>query len=251
MENLVNVTIKGKINEYPTGTSIFNISQDYNEEYKNDIILAIVDNKLKELHKRVKKDCEIEFITTISKDGRKTYERGLIIVMLKAIYNVLGKEIARHVSIEYSVSNGVYCSLYTMEGLTADDVKNIKIEMKSIIEKDLPIEKKTIGTDEALELFNEYGMYDKAKLFKYRRVSKTNIYNLDGFEDYFYGYMPISTGVLKYFDLLYYEGGIMLVLPSKKILRKLMNIKLSQSFSIHYKNQTNGRNLLQLIQLEN
>ncbi|NMB44142.1 MAG: nucleoside kinase [Clostridiales bacterium] len=216
MEDLVKVMIGGKAKEYPRGTTYLQISKEYQAEYENDIILVLVDNKLRELGKTLEKNCELEFVTTKEKDGRKTYIRGLIIVMLKAIYNVLGKEIARHVSVEYSVSNGLYCALYTKEDLTEEDVKNIKVEMENIIAKDLPIEKKTIGTDDAIDLFHEYGMYDKEKLFKYRRVSKTNIYNLDGFEDYYYGYMPTSTGILKYFDLVYYDDGIMLVLPSTK-----------------------------------
>lgn len=216
MENLVKVTINGTVKEYPQGIRLDHISQGYKDEFEDDIILCLIDNQPKELHKTVEKDCELEFITTKDNDGRKTYIRGLIIIMLKAIYNVLGKEIARHVSIEYSASNGLYCSLYTKNDLTENDVKNIKAEMEDIVARDIPIEKKTIDTDEAIELFHEYGMYDKERLFKYRRVSKTNIYNLDGFQDYYYGDMPIRTGILKYFDLMYYEDGIMLVLPSKK-----------------------------------
>jgi uridine kinase len=59
-------------------------------------------------------------------------------------------------------------------------------------------------------------MFDKEKLFRYRRVSKANIYNLDGFEDYYYGYMPPSSGMLKFFDLTAYDNGLLLILPSRK-----------------------------------
>lgn len=216
MEDLVKVTIGGKVKEYKKGTTYLNISKEYQGEYDNDIILVQVDNNLSELHNTVERDCRLEFVTTKDKDGKKTYNRGLIIVMLKAIYNVLGKDIARHVSVEYSVSNGLYCELYTKDDLAKEDVTKIKKEMEDIVARDLPIEKKTISTDDATKLFHEYGMYDKEKLFKYRRASTTNIYNLDGFEDYYYGYMPTSTGILRYFDLVYYEGGIVLVVPTSR-----------------------------------
>jgi uridine kinase len=88
--------------------------------------------------------------------------------------------------------------------------------MKQLVNKDIPFLKRSIGTDDAVSLFAFYKMYDKEKLFKYRRVSKANIYNLDGFEDYYYGYMPPSTGMLKYFDLMLYEDGFVLVLPRMK-----------------------------------
>ena len=67
---------------------------------------------------------------------------GLIILMLRAIYNVLGKEASRGVSIDYSVSNGLYCSLYKQSKLTKEDVANIKVEMQDIVERDVIIEKK-------------------------------------------------------------------------------------------------------------
>lgn len=63
--------------------------------------------------------------------------------------------------------------------------------MLDIVSRDIPIVKRSIGTDDAIELFSKYRMYDKEKLFRYRRVSKANIYSLDGFEDYYYGYMPL------------------------------------------------------------
>jgi uridine kinase len=92
----------------------------------------------------------------------------------------------------------------------------VKKEMRSIIKRDIPFMKRSIATAEAAELFHKYQMYDKEKLFRYRRVSSANLYNLDGFEDYYYGYMPASTGILKYFDIFPYEDGFILMLPIKE-----------------------------------
>ena len=59
-------------------------------------------------------------------------------------------------------------------------------------------------------------MYDKARLFNYRRASRVNVYRLGDYDDYFYGYMVMSTRYLKYFDLQMYEEGFILRLPNKK-----------------------------------
>ena len=59
-------------------------------------------------------------------------------------------------------------------------------------------------------------MYDKEKLFRYRRVSKVNLYRINEFEDYYYGYMVPSTGYLKYYDLHLYGDGFVLQLPVKE-----------------------------------
>lgn len=215
MEEKVQVEINGTVKEYPKGVRLLDISREYQKDYKEDIILAFVDNRLRELQKTVQKDCHIRFVTTEEDAGHKTYNRGVTLVMLKAIYSVVGAVNIRKISIEYSVGNGLYCQTDTKEAITGEQCRAIKEKMQSLIDRDLPITKRSIGTSDAIELFKQYGMHDKERLFRYRRVSKANIYNLEGFEDYYYGFMPPSTGFLKYFDLFLYEGGLMLLLPEK------------------------------------
>lgn len=215
MEEKVQVEINGTVKEYPKGVRLLDISREYQKDYKEDIILAFVDNRLRELQKTVQKDCHIRFVTTEEDAGHKTYNRGVTLVMLKAIYSVVGAVNIRKISIEYSVGNGLYCQTDTKEAITGEQCRAIKEKMQSLIDRDLPITKRSIGTADAIELFKQYGMHDKERLFRYRRVSKANIYNLEGFEDYYYGFMPPSTGFLKYFDLFLYEGGLMLLLPEK------------------------------------
>lgn len=215
MEEKVQVEINGIVKEYPKGVRLLDISREYQKDYKEDIILAFVNNRLRELQKTVQKDCHIRFVTTEEDAGHKTYNRGVTLVMLKAIYSVVGAANIHKISIEYSVGNGLYCQTDTKEAITKEQCRAIKEKMQSLIERDLPITKRSIGTADAIELFKQYGMHDKERLFRYRRVSKANIYNLEGFEDYYYGFMPPSTGFLKYFDLFLYEGGLMLLLPEK------------------------------------
>jgi uridine kinase len=220
MGETVKLNINNEIREYPKGTSYLEISKDYQNEYKEDIILVFANNRLRELAKKVQRDCTVRFVTTSEDAGHKTYTRGMTLVLLKAIYSVYETDTIEKVSVEYSISNGLYCTIKLKNddsGIVTDEQCSlIKSKMKEIVERDYTIYKKSIGTDDAIELFNHYGMFDKEKLFRYRRVSKANIYNLEGYEDYFYGYMPPSTGMLKYFDLLTYEQGIILLLPNKK-----------------------------------
>ena len=82
---MIKVKYKGEIKEYPKDTMLLDISKEYQADFDNDIILGLVNNKLRELNKRLDRDCELEFVTTKDSDGRKTYNRGLIILMLRAI----------------------------------------------------------------------------------------------------------------------------------------------------------------------
>ncbi len=212
----VRLEINGREYEYAAGTSLIEISRDFQKEYDNQIILAFVNNKLRELFKRVVENCSIRFVTTAEDAGHKTYQRGMILVMLKAFYAEFGNENVDKVSVEYTVSNGLYCDYQGREPLTKERILAVKKRMEELIHKDIPFMKRSIGTDDAVELFRRYRMYDKERLFRYRRVSKANIYSLDGFEDYYYGYMPPSSGMLKYFDLIQYDEGFLLLLPNKK-----------------------------------
>ena len=69
--------------------------------------------------------------------------------------------------------------------------------MYRLVTEDIEIEKRSMNTDDAIALFHDLGMEDKEKLFKYRRSSRVNIYVLDHYKDYFYGFMVPSTGYLR------------------------------------------------------
>ena len=216
MSETTHITIGDVSKEYPKGITLYEISKEFQGEYTNDIILACVDNKLQELNKKVEKDCEVEFITVDDANGYRTYSRGVTFMMLKAAYSVIGRDDLDKISIQFSIGNGTYCQLEGDVTLTAELVKKIEDKMHQLVEEDITFRKYSVNTDEAKNLFEYYRMMDKKKLFEYRRVSKANVYDLDGFKDYFYGYMPPSTGMLKYFSLELCEDGFVLQLPNRK-----------------------------------
>lgn len=223
---IVFVNVCGEEKKYHKDTNLYQIAQDYekklaqeNKKEKNgDIILAIVDHKLCELSRQVAKNCKVTFLTTRDEIGAKTYCRGIIFIMLRAAYRVLGRENIKKIAVEYAIGSGLFCECFFNDKsfLTKEQLEKIEEEMHHIVKEDILIKKKVLRTNEAIALFHKYKMYDKEKLFNYRRVSTANIYSIGDFEDYFYGYMPYSTGILKYFSLSMYENGFLLQLPNRK-----------------------------------
>ena len=207
------VNVFGVTVEYEQGTTYAEIAKDYKEKVDGDIILVTVNGKLCELHKKIENGCKIDFVTTKDSVGNDTYVRGAIFLMLKAFYNVLGREKIKKISVEHTLGKAVFCDYEGKEPLSNELLAKVKREMHEIADADLPILKKSIPTSEAIKMFRDLGMHDKEKLFKYRSASSTNYYELDGFKDYFYGYMPASTGILKVFDLMLYADGFLLLLP--------------------------------------
>lgn len=210
------LTILGKEREYSEGTTLFDISTDVAAEYAHPILLAMVNGKLKELRKEPKDGDVVDFVTMDTENGIRTYRRGIILVFMKAVYKVLGAKGLEKVRIEHTIGNGIYGELEGDVRADAETLALVKQEMERIVASDVPFDKKVVSTEEARKIFREHRMFEKEKLFGYRRVSKTNIYSLGGFEDYFYGYMPYSAGVLKTFDLFPYDNGFILLVPSKE-----------------------------------
>ena len=210
------VKIYDEIRQYEAGTTYLEIAKEYQKEYSHDIVLVTVDGKLQELHKKVNRDCTLNFETTACDSGHKTYKRSMSLLLVKAIYDVAEHENVDKVRIHYSVSKGYYCTIEGNVVLDQQFLDQVEARMHQMVEADLPINKKSVNTDDAIATFARYGMHDKEKLFAYRRVSKVNIYSINEFEDYYYGYMVPSTGYLKYFKLYLYDDGFVLQMPEQK-----------------------------------
>lgn len=209
------VSIGSEKRVYPAGTTYGEIAQDYQEAFQHDIILAYTGERLHELSKTLESDCEMNFLTTETTIGHNTYKRSMSMLYVKAVYDVMGHQNMDKVRMLFAVGSGYYSIIDGNAIIDETFVLKIKQRMQELIEEDVVLEKRSVHTDEAIQLFGGYGMKDKEKLFKYRRVSKVNIYKINGFEDYYYGYMVPSTKYLKYFDLKLFEDGIVLQMPKK------------------------------------
>ena len=210
------IKVNGFERSYPVGTSFLEIAKDFQKDYEDDILLARANGKLKELHKTLEEDAEVTFITFKHPVGKKTYERSAIFLLMKAFYEVIPREKIEKVQIDFALGNGIYGEV--VGDVTVDEtlLNAVRDEMRSLVEKQIPLMKRSINTDEAIELFRGHGMHDKEQLVQFRRASRVNIYSIEHFEDYYYGYMVHDTGYVKYFDLIPYHSGFLLLLPREK-----------------------------------
>lgn len=238
------VTINGEKKEYPAGISYWEIVKDYQDRQDAPVILVTVNGKLRELHKHLKKDCTLGFVTTKDAIGHNAYVRSATFILLKAIYDVAGKKNLEKTVVHYALGNGLY---FTMEGgtaITEEFLVSVKKRMEELVKEELPIVKRSVGTDEAIALFHKHHMYDKERLFRYRRVSRVNIYSIESFEDYFYGFMACHTGYVKYFDLQLYDEGFVLILPKKETPDKLDPfVPQNKIFSVQKESQEWGEKM--------
>lgn len=213
---MITVKINGEERQYPQGATYEDVANDYQKEYDNLIALAARDGKIRELFKKLTRDCEITFFTLKDDVGNKTYVRSATMLFLKAVFDVFGRETVQNCRVEFAIGNGSYISPKGKINATEENAAKIRNRMRELVEAKTPFLKKSYSLDNAMELFRREGMKDKEKLFRYRRGSFVNIYEMDGYYDYYYGYMLPNAGYVKWFDVIAYEDGFMLLLPDKK-----------------------------------
>ena len=192
------------------GIKLQDIACEFEDNYSGYIALASINNKLQELTTIISEDCTIKFLDTNTNDGYRVYSRSLTLVFImacEALYDNC------KVSIEHSLSNGLYCEVYTDKTLNEKDRESIKLKMQEIIESDYKIEKTILTKSEAIDFFNKNNMNNKAELLKYKEYDDVKIYKCNNHVDHFYGHMLPSTGYLKTFDILKYEYGFILLGP--------------------------------------
>ncbi len=211
---MITIKINGEEKQYAAGTTYDEVAAGYADKLNAPAALVMENGRLRELTREVKQGAEVSILTLADNPGHKSYVRTAVFMLVKAIYEVTGRDKEKRVKVEFSIGNGYFIRpLWENADIDEAFLAKVKNFMDEMVKADIKITKTSYSTDEAREIFREAGMRDKDRLFKYRKSSSVNVYDLDGYRDYYYGYMLPSTGRVKYFELEKYEDGFMLLLP--------------------------------------
>ncbi len=227
------VFVDGQQRQYEKGTTFEKIVEEFQPKYHGQIALVYFNRKMRELNKKLDKDGVISLITTRDSAGYLSYVRTATLMLVKTISELTGgpgSEDELQVRIEFALGNAYFC---TFHGVMSDRLAElgfmededgvilmtdkaaaiVQQKMKELQTRNASITKKTYPLDDAMTLFHRQGMEDKAGLFRFRRSSTVNVYCLEGYYDYYYGYMLPSTGYVRDFEILAYRDGMLLNLP--------------------------------------
>jgi len=194
---------------YPRGVRLDSLAKDYAAYHTSRIMAARVNNDIRELFKTVDRDATVRFIDMSVEDGARIYQRGLVFILYAAARDLFPD---RRLWVLHSLGQGLFCDFREMR-VTDDEVVRIKQHMRELIDQDLEYQKQELYKWDALQLLEGMGMHDKAELLRFRSKSTINIYYLGKHPNYFYGFMPHSTGDTPLFDLIPYRTGMVLVFP--------------------------------------
>lgn len=213
---MIKATVNQSIYEVKEGTTLSDLAKQVQLPQEPIILLAYMDGKLRELFTPMTKDCHVRFVTLKEQAGYMAYKRTATLMFLKACEDLLGTGATTKIALDYSIGNSIFCDF--LEDRVIDDAfaQSIQKRMEELAKANLPITKRSLDTDQAAKYFDRIGLKGKKELFQFRRESKTNIYSLDGYDNYFYGYMASSTGYIPAFLVSAYQHGVVLQIPKRK-----------------------------------
>ena len=212
MGKTINIRCKntGKTHKVPMGFTLEEVYEMLEIKLPLGVTSAKVNNKVEGLHFMLFSDKDVEFLDISSPSGRRTYTRSVLFVLYKAVTELYPGVCLR---IEMPVSNGYYCRLTSNGELFNFSPDAVRSRMQEIIDANLPFHRVTCPTEEAILLFRQQGLENKAKLLEGLGKLYTHYYMLDGTANYFYGSLLVHTGQITLFDIVSYEDGLLLRLP--------------------------------------
>lgn len=211
----IKISINNKEYEFEKGTTLLEMSKKFQNEFKSDIIVALVNNKLTPLDTKMLRNAKVIFKDIVDSIGNRTYTRGLYYVFIKAVKDVLNCD----AKIMHLVDNGIYCEILTNNLISEVTVEKIKIRMREIAEAKMPITKIIVSRLDAIEYYERVNQFDKANSLRFISNSSVSLYKLDDTLDYFYGVLPCNTSYITKFNVKYLKDNKVVLLPPYEFLK--------------------------------
>jgi len=171
---------------------------------KNQIVAYKLNGQLYDLSAPIKQDGEIEFIELSSPEGVEILRHSTAHIMADAVKKLFPEA---KVTIGPAIENGFYYDFDYPPGFTQEDLPRIEEKMRETIKQDLPFQRREVGREEALKLFQEMGESYKVELIEELGEDEViSLYQHGDFIDLCRGPHLPSTGYVKAFTLTHLAG---------------------------------------------
>lgn len=242
---LLEITVMNEKLEVPEKTTYKDLAEKYKDRFQGPIVAALSGYTLKELYHKVRDGEEITFLDPTHPEGMNIYMRTACMVMLKAVNDVFGN--GTEVLIENSIKKNFYCEIAKGEvKVDQECVDKIKARMDEIIAEDRPIIKEHFSHKDAIKKLVECNRPDKVKLYKYKQDAMVSIYHIDEYYDYLNGYMAPSSGCIYLYDIIPYERGFLIIMPTLSNIKKLPKVERFEKITGVFMEQMDWNRLMEI-----
>ena len=174
---------------------------------------ALVNNELKPLDSGLLTDCTVLPVTIDSVQGATTYRRSLCFLLAIAVREL---HPGRRLVAGMAIGTGFFHQFADGRPMSADDVHALETRMRELVERDVPISLEWRSWADAVEYFRASSQPDTLLLLEHLNDSLIPLNECVGFRDLHVNPLVPSTGVLSTFELLPYQGGLLLRYPHKE-----------------------------------
>ena len=154
---MITVKINNKEYQYPREATWVDVVKEFQPDVPDDILLVRINGRLSELHRHVKEGI-LEFVTLRDAPGVAAYQRSAVMLMLKAFYHVAGPENVDKVNVHFSVGKGLFVEPRGRFTLNQELLDQVKTQMDFYVSKEMPVMKRNMPTEDAIELFHKHRM---------------------------------------------------------------------------------------------
>lgn len=202
---MITIRLKdGKELHFENEVTLFEAAKKISNSLAKDVLVAKVNGELTDIRNNIIDGTQVEFFTKADKEGLFTLRHTAAHVMAQAIQHLYpGTKFA----IGPAIDDGFYYDLESDHVFSQEDFAAIEKEMAKIAKANLPIEKKILSRNEALEFFRSRNQDYKVILIQdLPEDAIISTYTQGDFTDLCRGPHVRSTGKLKVFKLMTVAG---------------------------------------------
>ncbi|KEQ24999.1 threonine--tRNA ligase [Paenibacillus tyrfis] len=211
----------GSFREYEKGATIEQVAESISSSLKKQAVAGKIDGKVVDLNRPIEADASVEIVTLDSKEGLEVYRHSTAHLMAQAIKRLYGQKAVK-LGIGPVIEDGFYYDIDIEKPLSVDDLSSIEQEMERIVRENVPIIRRVVSRDEAVQTFE--ASEDPLKLELIRDLPNEavlSLYEQGEFVDLCRGPHLPSTGRIKAFKLLSVAGAYWRGDSNNKMLQRI------------------------------
>lgn len=196
----------GSVREYADGSSIEDVAASISSGLRKNAAAGKLDGIVVDLSTPLHEGALVEIVTLDSPEGLEVMRHSTAHLLAQAVKRLYGnKEV--HLGVGPVIEDGFYYDMDLEHALNPEDLQKIEKEMERIVNENLPIVRKEVSREEAINIFNEVGDPYKLELINaLPEDSVITIYEQGEFFDLCRGPHVPSTSKIKVFKLMNVAG---------------------------------------------
>lgn len=221
-ENIIGVTVNQREYSFNYGITLEEVLNHLSQEDKATqgskgynrgipIVAAYVNGYLQRMDYTLIASCEIRWVDITSQIGIRIYRHSQRLLLLAAHNTVLPH---RDLYIHHSLASGTFCQSRGNTPLSAQELESLREEMQRLIDRETPIIKIPIFSEDAIYFYRQRNEEARADLLEASSQRTMFFHELDTTVEALVGTLATNCRQLPFFDLSFFEDGFVLLGPS-------------------------------------